>query len=232
MRSIHWTRNISITNDCRKSHGHYFKTTRMRRTRSRCSIRLNLCQNERCTEVIENSEVRMSRYLDTSTETQKANIIFQHGRPSHSSWTKSVRSSSGRSNMGKAMWESSIEIWLGKSSKLRMFFVNREKGLFLSVYVDDLKLAGKSRTLVRHGKFSWKTLIWEIIQHHSSTMFIMVALKVNVRLATILWMITEVCSNQGSLPGLETWCRNDIFMVLWHGRSCKEMRGQILRTCE
>ena len=30
----------------------------------------------------------------------------------------------------------------------------------------------------------------------------------------------------------ETWCRNDIFMVLWHGRSCKEVRGNILRTCE
>ena len=46
----------------------------------------------------------------------------------------------------------------------------------------------------------------------------------------------EVCSNQGFLPGLwkntrnkshgETWCRNDVFMVLWHGRSCKEMRGK------
>ena len=30
----------------------------------------------------------------------------------------------------------------------------------------------------------------------------------------------------------ETWCRNDIFVVLWHGRSCKEMLGKILRTCE
>ena len=24
----------------------------------------------------------------------------------------------------------------------------------------------------------------------------------------------------------ETWCRNDIFMVLWHGRACKEMLGK------
>ena len=72
-------------NDSRKSHGHYFKTARMRRTSSRCSILLNLCQNGRCIDVIANSKVRMSRYLDTSTETQKAKIIFQHGRPSHSS---------------------------------------------------------------------------------------------------------------------------------------------------
>ena len=30
----------------------------------------------------------------------------------------------------------------------------------------------------------------------------------------------------------ETWRRNFLFMVLWHGRSCKEMRGKILRTGE
>ena len=30
----------------------------------------------------------------------------------------------------------------------------------------------------------------------------------------------------------ETWCRNDIFMVLWRGRSCKEKCGKILRTGE
>ena len=46
-----------------------FKTTRMRRTSSRCSIRLHQGQNGRCTDVIENSKVRMSRYLDMSTRT-------------------------------------------------------------------------------------------------------------------------------------------------------------------
>ena len=30
----------------------------------------------------------------------------------------------------------------------------------------------------------------------------------------------------------KTWCRNNIFMVLWHGRSRKEMCGKILRTWE
>ena len=41
IRSIYWTRIISITDDCRKKHGHYFKTAGMRRTSSRCSIRQN-----------------------------------------------------------------------------------------------------------------------------------------------------------------------------------------------
>ena len=45
-------KNISITNDSRKSHGLYFKTTGMRRTSSRCSIRFYPSQNGRCTDVI------------------------------------------------------------------------------------------------------------------------------------------------------------------------------------
>ena len=59
---------------------------------------------------------------------------------------------------------------------------------------------GKSRTLVRLGKLSGRTSIWEN-QHHPSTMFTWVALKENVKSAKILWIIKEVCSNQGFLPG-------------------------------
>ena len=35
-------------------------------------IRLHPGQNGRCTDVVENSKVRMSRYLDSSTTTQMA----------------------------------------------------------------------------------------------------------------------------------------------------------------
>ena len=44
-------------------------------------------------------------------------------------------------------------------------------------------------------------MIWEN-QHHSSTMFIWVALKENVKSVRILWIITKVCSNQGFPPRL------------------------------
>ena len=41
-------------------------------------------------------------------------------------------------------------------------FVHREKGLFLSVYVDDKKIGWKeTKTLIRCGKYSIKKLIWE-----------------------------------------------------------------------
>ena len=60
------------------------------------------------TNIAENSKVRMSRYLDTSTEAQMAKIMVQYGRPSRTSWAESVRSSFGRTIMGKAIRESSI----------------------------------------------------------------------------------------------------------------------------
>ena len=57
--------------------------------------------------------------------------------------------------MGKAIRASSVKIRLGKSSALGMFFVDREKGLFLSVYVDDMKnWLARNRTSIRLGKYS------------------------------------------------------------------------------
>ena len=47
--------------------------------------------------------VRMSRYLDTSTNAQTAKIMVQNGRPSRSSGNESVRSSSVRCIIGKAI---------------------------------------------------------------------------------------------------------------------------------
>ena len=46
------------------------------------SIRLHPGQSGRCTIIVKNSEVRMSRYSDTSTKTQLAKIMVKYGRPS------------------------------------------------------------------------------------------------------------------------------------------------------
>ena len=48
-------------------------------------------------------KIRMSRHVDSSTTTQMAKIMVQHGRPSRSSSTTSVRSSFGRTIVGKAI---------------------------------------------------------------------------------------------------------------------------------
>ena len=58
-------------------------------------------------------------------------------------------------------------------------FVHRKKGLFFSVHVDDIKLTGKNRILIRCGKYSIKMSIWlnqnlslimNILGLHSKTM--------------------------------------------------------------
>ena len=77
------------------------------------------------------------------------------------------------------------------------FFVHRDTRLFLSVYVDDIKVGlptGKKQNLDP----MWKILNKEVDlenQHHSLIMFAWVALKVNVKQAWILLKITEPCSN-------------------------------------
>ena len=64
-----------------KNHGHYIKTTGMRRTSSRCSILLYPESKWKMhRRLSENSRVRMSRYLDTSTETHMAKFMVQYGK--------------------------------------------------------------------------------------------------------------------------------------------------------
>ena len=79
----------------------HIKTTRMRRTSSSGSIRLHPGQNGRCTIIVENSKIGMSRYLDTSPKAQMAQIMVQYGRSSRSSSANSVRSSFSRTFFGK-----------------------------------------------------------------------------------------------------------------------------------
>ena len=88
-----------------------------------------------------------------------AKIMVQYGRPSRSSWKEFVRSSFSRTIVGKAIWENPIETWMGENSKLGMSLCSSwKKGLFLSVYVDDIKLAGKKQNLDP----MWKVLNKEV----------------------------------------------------------------------
>ena len=57
----------------------------LRWTSSRRSIGLYPSENGRCSQIIENSKIGVSRHLDSSTTTQMAKIMVQYGRPSRSS---------------------------------------------------------------------------------------------------------------------------------------------------
>ena len=60
--------------------------------------------------------------------------------------------------MGEGIRESSIEVRLKKVSDWECLFVHREKGLFLSVCVDDITLAGKKQNI----NPMWKLLNKEV----------------------------------------------------------------------
>ena len=140
---IYGTRIISISNDCSKSHGYHIQTATVRRTSSGCSICWNPGNNGTCSKIVEKSQIGMSRHLDSSTTTQMAKIMVQYGRPSRSSWTKSVWSfwqdCYGKGNLRKSYWGT-----VGRRFPIEnACSLTEKKGQFLSVYVDDINLAGK-----------------------------------------------------------------------------------------
>ena len=55
-----------------KDHGYHLQTAGLRWTSSRRSISLYPSKNGRCSQIIENSKIGMSRHLDTSSTTQVA----------------------------------------------------------------------------------------------------------------------------------------------------------------
>ena len=68
-----------------KGHGYHLQIAWLRWTSSRRSIGLYTSKNGRCSQIIENSKIGVSRHLDSSATTQVAKIMVQYGRPSRSS---------------------------------------------------------------------------------------------------------------------------------------------------
>ena len=142
-----------IPNDSRKSHGHHIQTSRMFRSSYWCSIRFYEGEHGRCTNVIENVH---------SQNAQRCGYVYESTR-GPKSWSsvedpvvvleRMCTVTSGRTIVGKAFWESSIETTVDEKLNWECSFVNRAKGLFISVCLDD-KMAGKTENV----KPTWKTL--------------------------------------------------------------------------
>ena len=161
-----------------------------------------------------------------------AKIMVQYGRSSRSSWAESVRSSFSRTVTGKAIWEILLQHGWEKIPNWECLFVHREKGLFLSVYVDDIKLTGKKQILDP----MWKLLNKEVdlgeptsflgswkLGLHSKTMWN--KQKYCGQLQTHVW-IANFCGGSREITILSKY--SYFFMVVWHGGSCKEVCGTIL----
>ena len=72
LRSVHRTRIISIKNDSSRSHGYHLLTAWLHGTSSWRSILPSPGKNGRCSQIMENSQIGVSRHLDSSTTTLMA----------------------------------------------------------------------------------------------------------------------------------------------------------------
>ena len=100
-----------------------------------------------------NRNVKTFGFVYPDTNGQSHGPVWKSSR---SSWKESVRSSFGRTIVGKAIWEYPIETRMGENSKLGMSLCSSWKGLFLSVYADDINWLDGNKILIRCDKYSTK----------------------------------------------------------------------------
>ena len=177
------------------------------------------------------SQIGMSRHLDSSTTTQMAKILVRCRRPSRSSWTKSVRSSFGRIVVERQFEKILLQHGWEKVSNWECLFIHREKGLFLSVYVDDIKLVGKKQNI----DSMWKVLYKEVDLGEPTSFFDQVYLGCIQRHRNKQWYCWELQNHvwiqisrrskwKITMLGTSVY----LFVVLRYGRSCQEMCRTIL----
>ena len=138
---------------------------------------------------------------------------------------------------GKTIRRSFVRTWMGENSELGMYVRERKQGVFLSVYVDDIKIAGKTQNSALVWKKlmkkceRWRTYIissWpRLLGMHSTWM-------------QTKWKIIEQFSKMfesrisagatEKLPVVWNTSRKNSREVLRHGRTCSKMRWEILRV--
>ena len=145
--------------------------------------------------------------------------------------------------LARLLWESQFEKVLfehgwEKVPHWECLFVNREKGLFFSVYVDDINLDGKTQDIDP----MWKMLM-KNVDLGEPTSFLdhaysgctqrecQTSKDVVDKHRNMLESRISVGALEKASLFWETW-RKHFLMVLWLGRSCKEMCGAILRAGE
>ena len=175
---IYWTRTISITDDGCTGHGYYIKTTRMRMTYSRRSIRLHPAQNGRCTDIKKKFRSRNVRILDKHKWPKSWSTVEDpvvplernlYGHPLAGLFY-------GKGNLRKS-YSNTVErrFPIGNADS----YTAKKGYYYLCMWMTSNWLE-RNTILIRCGKYSIKKLIWEN-QHLSWIMYIWDALNDNVK---------------------------------------------------
>ena len=157
--------------------------------------------------------------------------MVQYGRPSRSSWTESVRSSFGRTVMGKAIWEHPIEVRLGEGFQLGMLNRTPWTRVFL-ICVCGWHQIGWKETTYSFDVESTKQRSW-----FGRTNIFPQSCVLGVYSKT-MWNKQRCCWQLQNHVWIQNFRRSNwkitmlgkseyLFVVPWHGRSCQEMCGTI-----
>ena len=180
--------------------------------------------------------VGMSRYMDTPSTTRMAKILVKHWRSSFSSRTKFVRSP----GYWPLVWENirggSIASWMGKSIKLGISFRSSKTRIVLigkrGWCKHCLKRAENGSYAKEIDETCWS---WRINTISSPCVFAMHS--------TWIWSEREYCWREmfesrisatatEKITRMGETSRKNCRVVLHHGRTCSEMRWEILRAGE
>ena len=203
-------------------------------TQYRLTLRSKWKMHYHC-QKIQNRSVQTFGYVYQNTNHP---TYIQYGRSSHSSWAKFIWSSFSRTTMGTAIRESSMRTRFGKKFKIgNACSLTEKKGSFLSVLCGRYKTCWEEtehqsdveNTYERRWCGRTDIILWpRLFGLHPTRM----SNKQRKWTHNFFVWIRNLCwSNRKATSFWESW-RKHFLMVLRHGRSCKEMRGTILRTVE
>ena len=217
--SLYWTRLVCITNDGSRSHGCHGKTSRLWWTGSWRRISVQSGKDGGCSQIIQDSKVRMFRFMDTSSTTWMTQIMGIHWRSSGSSWTKHIRTPACRTFF---VVKKNVEVPLGLGPNWECPVVHRKQGCFLSVYVDDIKTAGKNQTMAP----MWQNLMKHFDLDEPTSSLDHVCLGCTQRECKP----NEIINNRATEKNtrVRKTSRKDCSMVLRHGRTCSKMCWEML----
>ena len=147
--SFCWAGLVCVTNDCLKNNGCCWKSTRLWRTSSWCSICLHSGKNWR-------TLTDCSKFPSDNVQTYGHVFHDINGRNPRQSlkipWyffnkICMVVHQPDCYVMGKTILGSSTGTWMEKVPISECLFVHRKQGLLLSVFVDDIKTVGRKQRM-------------------------------------------------------------------------------------
>ena len=173
-------------------------------------------------KIAQNSEIRMSRYMDTSSTTQMDKIMGKVEDPV----LPLERNLYGHPLTGllceRQFEEALFELGWEKIPNWECIIAHRKEGLVLSVYVDDINMAGKKQNMA----LMWKKLMKNVDINEPTSFLDHVYLGCTQRECkpneTIIEQKTKMFESRISAGATEKLPGRDGCVVLRHGRTCSK----------